>query len=371
MTAPEPQCHPACLLLPEMGEAEYRELVEDIRQHGQQQNIIVDEHGVILDGRHRWRACQELGIQPWLTRRPGLSEVEKVALVMCLNIHRRHLTTDQRAALAAELATMKSGTRTDLASIGARSPGLSDAQASKVMGVSERTVERAKRRMRADPEAHAKAKAGTLGRKQPQSKPQKMRRQWDAMRKPVDGDVEPKPKARLDPRDVINQLLMAIPKNFDAAAWAAELPSFLRKNTASSIKDLRGRLLVLETVLTGADRILEPEPALAPPEPATPELAEEMADAMPQEPVEGLLAPSAAVVAARSATHPAPDALRERLRAALDSLRMSETRFAKHAGIPQPSLNRFMLGQGGTSRANRAKIEAALAELAAYAEARP
>jgi hypothetical protein len=35
------------------------------------------------------------------------------------------------------------------------------------MGVSEPTVERAKRRMRTDPEAHAKAKAGTLGRAKP------------------------------------------------------------------------------------------------------------------------------------------------------------------------------------------------------------
>jgi hypothetical protein len=41
---------------------------------------------------------------------------------------------------------------------------LTDAQAAKLMAVSERSVERAKQVMRTDPEAHAKAKAGTLGR---------------------------------------------------------------------------------------------------------------------------------------------------------------------------------------------------------------
>ena len=60
---------------------------------------------------------------------------------------------------------MKSGARTDLASIDARFQ-LSDAQAAKLMKVSEPSVERAKRRMRTDPEAHAKAKAGTLAEAQ-------------------------------------------------------------------------------------------------------------------------------------------------------------------------------------------------------------
>jgi hypothetical protein len=75
-----------------------------------------------------------------------------------------------------------------------------------------------------------------------------------------------------------------------------------------------------------------------------------------------------AIPAARSTVH---DDLRDRVRAVLTKLDMSETRFARHAGIPQPSLNRFMLGQRKTSKGNLAKIEAALADLAEYAGEAP
>ena len=132
------RCHPACLLLPEMSEDEFRALVEDIRVNDLRDPIVIDENGDIIDGRHRWQAILELGrgmvLQPRVLH--GYSEAEKVARVMSENIMRRHLTTQQRAAIAAELATMKSGARTDLASNDARS-GLSDAQAAKLMGVSE------------------------------------------------------------------------------------------------------------------------------------------------------------------------------------------------------------------------------------------
>ena len=71
--------HPACELLPEISEAEFRELVEDIRNYGQRHPIIVDQDGVILDGRHRWRACQKLFITPTMETFSG-TETEKVAL---------------------------------------------------------------------------------------------------------------------------------------------------------------------------------------------------------------------------------------------------------------------------------------------------
>jgi ParB-like chromosome segregation protein Spo0J len=123
--------HPAALVLPEMTEQEYRELVDDIREHGQREPISEDEDGRILDGGHRWRACQELGIEPNIVRHappfdgPEL-EAWKIQFVISRNIHRRHLTTTQRAAIAAELATMKRGTRTDLPSNDGKSPGLSN-----------------------------------------------------------------------------------------------------------------------------------------------------------------------------------------------------------------------------------------------------
>jgi ParB-like chromosome segregation protein Spo0J len=104
-TTPRPtgRYHPACELLPEMSEAEFRELSRDIFEHGQRHPIIIDEAGTILDGRHRWRAITEMGRGPQVQVFYG-DESEKVALVMSENIHRRHLTTEQRAAIAAELS---------------------------------------------------------------------------------------------------------------------------------------------------------------------------------------------------------------------------------------------------------------------------
>jgi hypothetical protein len=57
-----------------------------------------------------------------------------------MNLHRRHLDESQRAMVAARVATMRQGARTDPASIEA----MSDAQAAKLLNVSEASVERAK-----------------------------------------------------------------------------------------------------------------------------------------------------------------------------------------------------------------------------------
>ena len=163
MTGDVTGVHPACDMLPAMTDAEYRELVDDIAEHGLQVPILLDQDHRILDGRHRWRACQELGIEPkqrmYIPPLAGRElEAANIAKVISLNLQRRHLTTQQRAAVAAELATMKrGGDRTGIAS----NDALTDAQAAKLMGVSERAWSAPSARMRDDPDAHEAAKAGT------------------------------------------------------------------------------------------------------------------------------------------------------------------------------------------------------------------
>ncbi len=61
-----------------------------------------------------------------------------VALVVSLNLHRRHLSESQRGMVAAKLATLGQGARTDLAPIG----GMSQAQAAQLLNVGERTIAR-------------------------------------------------------------------------------------------------------------------------------------------------------------------------------------------------------------------------------------
>lgn len=79
--------------------AEFQALVDDIRQHGQQEPITLLD-GRILDGRNRYRACMELGIEPTFQEFTG---DDPLAFVYSMNLHRRHLTPAQRAAYAADI----------------------------------------------------------------------------------------------------------------------------------------------------------------------------------------------------------------------------------------------------------------------------
>jgi len=91
-------------LLPPLSEEDYEALKADIAARGVQVPVEYDEHGNILDGHHRVRACQELGIKDWpRIVRVGLSEEEKIEHALALNFVRRHLSREQRQELVARL----------------------------------------------------------------------------------------------------------------------------------------------------------------------------------------------------------------------------------------------------------------------------
>jgi len=92
--------HEVATLLPPMEEADYRELVEDIRAHGLIEPIWLYE-GQIADGRHRYRACLDAGVEPRFRTWDGPGTL--VDFVLSLNVERRHLTPAQRAAIAVEV----------------------------------------------------------------------------------------------------------------------------------------------------------------------------------------------------------------------------------------------------------------------------
>ena len=97
---PDLEFHPAAALFPlmDVDGAEFGELVDDIREHGLVQPIVRFE-GKILDGRNRYRAYQHAGDEPSYVEWHGESPT---AYVISLNLHRRHLTDGQRAAIAVE-----------------------------------------------------------------------------------------------------------------------------------------------------------------------------------------------------------------------------------------------------------------------------
>ena len=94
--------HLTASLFPEMSPEEYASLKADIAEHGLIEPIRTHK-GQILDGRHRYKACQELGIKPRFQAWRG----DPVALVWSANSARRHLTQSQRAMLIVKLGLLR------------------------------------------------------------------------------------------------------------------------------------------------------------------------------------------------------------------------------------------------------------------------
>src|SRR5690554_4991240 len=82
------EAHPYCQCVPDMTDEEFAELKEDISGSGQLDPIIIFE-GMILDGRHRFRACNELGIEPWFQGFDGPDSAKDY--VVSKNLKRRNL----------------------------------------------------------------------------------------------------------------------------------------------------------------------------------------------------------------------------------------------------------------------------------------
>lgn len=130
------QFHEVANIFPMMSDAEFASLKSDIQAHGLLEPIWL-HNGLIIDGRNRYQACVELGVEPHFRQWDGNGSL--VAFVVSLNLHRRHLSESQRGMVAAKLANMAQGERTDLQP-SANLQKVSRAEAAELLNVSERTV---------------------------------------------------------------------------------------------------------------------------------------------------------------------------------------------------------------------------------------
>ncbi|MFH1615755.1 MAG: ParB N-terminal domain-containing protein [Planctomycetota bacterium] len=83
-------------VVPLLLDKEFKDLCQDIAEKGVLIPVIVDEYYVIIDGEHRVRAAQKVGLRQIPVQvRPALTENEKWKLAQDLNLHRRQLTQEQ------------------------------------------------------------------------------------------------------------------------------------------------------------------------------------------------------------------------------------------------------------------------------------
>lgn len=176
----DPPFHPLANLFPLIEGDPFADLVDDIEERGLEDPIVLHQ-GMILDGRNRFRACRLACVEPRFTifglageppafmvraalagealtdhqmrltpidlgelpadfTVTGVPGADALGYVISKNMHRRHLDASQRALVAARLATMRQGERTDIAEPSANLRKVSQSEAAVILHVSERSV---------------------------------------------------------------------------------------------------------------------------------------------------------------------------------------------------------------------------------------
>ena len=96
--------HDITRLFPPMTEQEYAGLRADIQRQGLL-TPLWRYQGQIIDGRQRYRACQELGIEP--TYREWDGQGSLVRFVVGQNMTRQHFSENERAMIMAAVEQYK------------------------------------------------------------------------------------------------------------------------------------------------------------------------------------------------------------------------------------------------------------------------
>jgi N6-adenosine-specific RNA methylase IME4 len=128
------QHHEYASIFPMMSDSELDALAADVKARGLRQRITLYQ-GKILDGRSRYEACARTGVDPVFATYDG---DDPLGEVLSLNL-RRNLNESQRAMVAAGLATLGQGARTDIAQYCAKSQD----EAAELLNVSRRSVQHA------------------------------------------------------------------------------------------------------------------------------------------------------------------------------------------------------------------------------------
>ena len=86
-------------IVPDLTEKEYSDLKESVKENGQWVPIIINKEGIVLDGHHRFKVCQELGILPKYEIKELENEFYERLFIIDCSLKRRNLNKFQIIAL--------------------------------------------------------------------------------------------------------------------------------------------------------------------------------------------------------------------------------------------------------------------------------
>jgi ParB-like chromosome segregation protein Spo0J len=153
MTTLDP--HPFSKLFPPISEEDFNKLAGDIKLNGLHQPIVRNQ-GQILDGNNRYRACELAKIAPKFADFTG-DDAAARNYVISANIHRRHLSPEQRREIIAALLKAE--------------PTKSDRTIAGTANVDHKTVGAVREQLEGRGEIpHVETTTDKAGRKQPKKK---------------------------------------------------------------------------------------------------------------------------------------------------------------------------------------------------------
>lgn len=239
------ELHPLCALFPRMVGDAFETLKADIAANGLRQPIVM-HHGMILDGGNRYRACMEAGIKPTLVEYTGTNLVE---YVLSANLHRRHLSPGQHAAIVAsaqDWARAQTVGKPKLANVGQLATVEQRAAQS---GVSRNTQKMADKVARADPALSKAVAHGEVSL--PKAVEQVTGKPRKTAPKPAAESAETENlRASLqEAREAISILSEENDTLNDRLVVSAMPEGTEQQTAAQTISDLRARIKVLEAEL--------------------------------------------------------------------------------------------------------------------------
>jgi DNA modification methylase len=174
--------HEIANIFPMMQDDEYERLKDDIAINGQLEPIVLYE-GKVLDGRNRYKALCDIGLKTDFEEYQG---DQPLSYVISKNLHRRHLTSSQKAMAAIEIeklfaveAKVNQGIRTDISQLFDKSyePIHAAQKAAESVGTNRQYVHDAKNIQEKAPELAEQVRNGGMTIPEAKKKMQKAERE--------------------------------------------------------------------------------------------------------------------------------------------------------------------------------------------------